>query len=355
MFKKHGIKTLLFSISLVIMNLNTANSMEILSDKELSAETGQSLFNLQHIAPNEFNNPNQNIGFYRLGMQVNMDLNANIKTLQLGCGGMKGVGCDIDLSNVSLTGVNPINENFAATDAVINNPYLEFAIKNSNSAALREVVGLRLGAESVLGLLSIGSNPNSETVTDDFGIETITGDLNISVTDSQLSNGCVRLLICLPFTGTLAPYNTSINVNRAKTIDLKGLQATTTSVIGFPVGLTLNNINVLNQPLSTVHRLLLAKDKDGVIPTSDFYLSLQSIPITWQKLSTQNFNNPQAQSGWWISLPNVQISNLDIKQQVEVSAGDVIGGLLFSQPININPLDLGQKPAQNCYGSLKFC
>ncbi len=329
--------------------------MDSMTDKELSEETGQALFSIQTIAPDSNGNPNQNIGFYRLAMQVEMESNLNIKSLQLGCGGVKGAGCDIDLSNVSLTGVNPIDNNFASTDAKIKNPFFEFAIKHPNSAALREIVGLRLGAESVLGLLSLGSNPDSENILDDTGIGTITGDLNISVTDSKLSNGCVRLLVCLPFTGTLAPYNTSISVNRAKTIDLTGLQATTTSVVGFPIGLTLNNINVLNQPLSTVHRLLLAKDKDGNIPTSDFYLSLQSMPITWQKLSSQSFDNPQAQSGWWISLPNLQISNLDIKQQVEVAASDVIGGILFNQPIYINPLDLGQKHAQNCYGSLKFC
>ncbi|ENW78340.1 hypothetical protein F909_04029 [Acinetobacter sp. ANC 3929] len=353
MFTKIRQKTIL--AFLFTISLNHTNAMDSMTDKELSEETGQALFSIQTIAPDSNGNPNQNIGFYRLAMQVEMESNLNIKSLQLGCGGVKGAGCDIDLSNVSLTGVNPIDNNFASTDAKIKNPFFEFAIKHPNSAALREIVGLRLGAESVLGLLSLGSNPDSENILDDTGIGTITGDLNISVTDSKLSNGCVRLLVCLPFTGTLAPYNTSISVNRAKTIDLTGLQATTTSVVGFPIGLTLNNINVLNQPLSTVHRLLLAKDKDGNIPTSDFYLSLQSMPITWQKLSSQSFDNPQAQSGWWISLPNLQISNLDIKQQVEVAASDVIGGILFNQPIYINPLDLGQKHAQNCYGSLKFC
>lgn len=333
MFTKIRQKTIL--AFLFTISLNHTNAMDSMTDKELSEETGQALFSIQTIAPDSNGNPNQNIGFYRLAMQVEMESNLNIKSLQLGCGGVKGAGCDIDLSNVSLTGVNPIDNNFASTDAKIKNPFFEFAIKHPNSAALREIVGLRLGAESVLGLLSLGSNPDSENILDDTGIGTITGDLNISVTDSKLSNGCVRLLVCLPFTGTLAPYNTSISVNRAKTIDLTGLQATTTSVVGFPIGLTLNNINVLNQPLSTVHRLLLAKDKDGNIPTSDFYLSLQSMPITWQKLSSQSFDNPQAQSGWWISLPNLQISNLDIKQQVEVAASDVIGGILFNQPIYI--------------------
>ncbi len=40
-----------------------------------------------------------------------MELNANIKTLQLGCGGVNNAigskaGCDIDISNIALSGLN---------------------------------------------------------------------------------------------------------------------------------------------------------------------------------------------------------------------------------------------------------
>ncbi|PTV44600.1 hypothetical protein DBL02_12570 [Acinetobacter oleivorans] len=343
------------SFFLLMLNIADATAMSELSDEEMSAETGQALFSLQQIAPNDASNPNINVGFYKLGMDAQVEINANINKLQLGCGGNKGIGCDIDLSEVRLTGTQAIDGNYSNTDAILDNPFIEFAIKNPNQASTREVVGVRLGAESVLGLLSIGSNPDPLNIYDDKGINTITGDLNISVTDSKLSNGCVQLIVCLPFTGTLSPYNTSISVNRANSIDLTGLQATTTSVVGFPIGLTLNNINVLNQPLSTVHNLLLSRDKEGKIPTKDFYLSLQTQAITWQKSSTQKFDHAQAQPGWWISLPNLQISNLDIKQQIDVSASDVINGVLFNQPIYINPIDLGHMPSNNCYGSLKFC
>lgn len=352
---KSNKKIILTTLFLMLFKVTHTNALSVMSDEEMSKTTGQSLFNLQYISTNDPLNPNPNVGFYKLGMEAKLEINANINRLQFGCGGAKGIGCDIDLSEVRLTGTKSVDGNFSSTDAILDNPYVEFAIKNPDSASKREVVGIRYGAESILGLLSIGSNPDPLNISDDSGINSITGDLNITVTNSKLSNGCVQLIICLPFTGDLSPYNTSISVNRANSIDLIGLQATTTSVVGFPIGLKLNNINVLNQPLSTVHNLLLSKDKEGTIPTNDFYLSLQSQDITWQKLSTQKFDSPRAQTGWWISLPNLQITNLDIKQRIEVSTSDVIGGILLNQPIYINPIDLGHLPSQNCYGSLKFC
>ncbi len=76
----------------------TGNSLTVLTDSELSAETGQALFNMSYIGPGG-SNPNVDTGFYKLGMEAQLDLNANIKKLQLGCGGVKGAGCDIDLDN----------------------------------------------------------------------------------------------------------------------------------------------------------------------------------------------------------------------------------------------------------------
>ncbi len=41
-----------------------------------------------------------------------MELNANIKKLQLGCGGANGLGaCDIDIDHISLSGL-PVNSNY---------------------------------------------------------------------------------------------------------------------------------------------------------------------------------------------------------------------------------------------------
>lgn len=46
--------------------------------------------------------------------------------------------------------IQPIRDGRAATSAKISNPFLEFAIKNPNSASTREVVGFRVGAEKLM-------------------------------------------------------------------------------------------------------------------------------------------------------------------------------------------------------------
>jgi hypothetical protein len=39
---------------------------------------------------------------------------------------------------------------------------------------------------------------------------------------------------------------------------------------------------------------------------------------------------------------------------VEVSLGAILGGL-FGGQVNIQGIDLSQKPASNCWGSTNFC
>ena len=149
-------------------------TMQPLTDAELAATEGQALMSLSYIAPTDAANAERlrggdpSIGFYRLGMEATLELNANIKRLQLGCGGTNGAdGCDVDLENVSLSGVKlgsngallPMTrEERASSSAKLTNPFLEFAIKNPDQASLREVVGLRLSAEDALGLLTVGDN-----------------------------------------------------------------------------------------------------------------------------------------------------------------------------------------------------
>ena len=106
-------KQLVTRYSQVLMCLATlswiqapANAMQTLDDQQLSQATGQSAFFTNYIGPTDLGNPNNgvttgstnNIGFYTLGLNGTLSLNANINHLQLGCGGVNGPGCDIDLS-----------------------------------------------------------------------------------------------------------------------------------------------------------------------------------------------------------------------------------------------------------------
>lgn len=165
---------------------NMGHAMTVLSDQELSAVEGQALLNLQ----NSYDST-QGINFHKMTIDALMELNVNIKTLQLGCGGDKGAGCDIDISNLSLSGLNAAKDASGsplygenerpATSATITNPFIEFAIKGT-TAASRQVVGFRLGAEQIMGLLTLGTD-NVQNPTD--GIKSFTGYMKLAETTGE--------------------------------------------------------------------------------------------------------------------------------------------------------------------------
>lgn len=169
-------------ISLLPMTAAYAKDiLQPLTDTELANVNGQALMSMSYIAPNDTTNKmsGQGVGFYKLGLEAEMELNANIKKLQLGCGGMNGAGgCDIDIDNLSLSGISDTNDGRASSSAKLTNPFLEFAIKNPNSASQREMVGVRLSAEKALGMLTLGDE-NSATPN---GINSLSGYLKINNT-----------------------------------------------------------------------------------------------------------------------------------------------------------------------------
>ncbi|MCU4437703.1 hypothetical protein KTH93_19815, partial [Acinetobacter bereziniae] len=110
-FKFLNVALLVFSG--LTMASSDAATLQPLSDQQLSETTGQALMSLTYTAPTDANNLEskrdggvKNIGFYKLGLEADLELNANIKKLQLGCGGVNGAGnCDIDIDNLSLSGL----------------------------------------------------------------------------------------------------------------------------------------------------------------------------------------------------------------------------------------------------------
>ena len=351
---------IILALAFTVFAIKQTFALEALSDSEMANVEGQSLINLSYMAQNQNNNPNKNIGFYRLGLDVDIELNANIKRLQLGCGGIKGSGCDIDIENISLAGVSPINGSYAGTDAKINNPFIEFAIKNPESSALRELVGFRLGALSALGKIGLGSNNDLSTLSDDIGgIHSLSGDINIMLTNTVLNN--VQIGNGLITTSALIDsYSKNLVLNRASTITLDGVSAKTGSlsvfgIINLPGGLRLSNATLKDYPTSGFHEILLSQDNAGTIPTSDAALTLQSELIQWQKISTGSFQNTVVnQPGWWLSLPRAIITGVSTQQRIDIPILEAVGGI-FGREIIINPLDSGQRGILNCYGNLKFC
>lgn len=337
-----------------------------LNDNELSAESGQALFNMSYIAPTATGNTNTNVGFYKVGMEAQLDLNANIKKFQLGCGGFKGVGCDVDIDDMSFTGIVPTsgkpggNDAGPASDFTLINPFYEIAIKDPDRAATREVVGFKIGADSVWGMLSIG-NPGSDpnNVSSHTGINTISGHL-----PTVIDKGIVPTTICLFAVnasgtgcsgGKLLDTNSTIDYNDPKPgdnrFDLTLQRASRVALNGIKVKSLLNltiNSN-LDQSLKFIHNITAGSDPNGNgkydagESVKNFGISVQGQDLKW------NTNGQWliAQKGWWMELPESKIEDFTTRR-VYATLGAIAG-------LNLKDLNQNQTPVDNCYGSLTFC
>ena len=341
-----------------------AKSLQSLSDQELSDVSGQALLTLQYLqgttqTDQKGDTYNQsNIGFYKLGLEAVMELNANINKLALGCGGVnnsvRASSCDIDIDNISLSGV-PANANYtsderAATSAKITNPFLQFAIKNPSSAATREVVGFRVSAEKISGLMTLGTEntatPNGinsfsgymKTKTASGTAVTQARNMTYADTGLEIKGKVTGTILGIPTTldytsnnynlalsSTSAPFtinSTIVSGTRLTDVVLKGSGTVgqidfngplTAKVLG---GLPLNknvtgNITGLktditvNQNLGLIHALYLNN------PAS---LSLQSQKILWPGAAVA------ANQGWWLAMEDeVELGSLSPTTQVAIT------------------------------------
>ena len=368
-----GLNCLAFTV-LAVMGSHVfamEQGLTALTDTELSAETGQALFNMSYIAPGG-TNPSADVGFYKVSMEAQLDLNLNIRKFQLGCGGFKGVGCDVDIDNLSFTGIVPTREKAGSTDAgplsdfTLINPFYDIAIKNPTSAATREVVGFRIGADSIWGMLSMG-DPGSDpgSVSSHTGVNSITGHL-----PSYIENGKIPVRLCL---GGANATNTACNIgngidlgyatvnrdtpnpgdnffdltlNRASRAYLEGLRVRT-QLLGFDVDLTSN----LDESLKFIHNMTLGTDVNGNgkydpgvdTVSKNFGISVQGQDVQWNT----NGQWLNAQKGWWMELPESKIG--DFTTRTVYAGPTALTGLTLSD------LNLNQSPVDNCYGNLTFC
>lgn len=155
-----------------------------MDDAELASQTGQALFMMDKVtgdgSSGSTGKGENGITFYKMGLDGVLDINANIRKLQLGCGGVNGVGCDIDIDNMSLSGSETCTGGRPNCDAQLFRPFVQFAIKNDSNAATRQVVGWRLSAEKALGLLTMGYQDASMTdAASKNGLNSLSGYMNI--------------------------------------------------------------------------------------------------------------------------------------------------------------------------------
>ncbi|MED5238240.1 MAG: hypothetical protein VX379_01510 [Pseudomonadota bacterium] len=210
-------------LAISLMLAQHAWAMVEMKDEQLANVTGQALMQMNKIV-GDVANGNDGFTFYTAGLDVMLDLNLNIEKLQLGCGGVNGVGCDLDIDHFSLgcitngagncislspaAGSNQkpgaVNEGpqSAMKDFSIQRPFFQFAIKNDQSKTMREVVGIRLGGEKVSGPLSFGSlNSFSGRMSGQLNLA-MRGGNDVAVTCQYADRPCVA-----PGANTSGMYN----------------------------------------------------------------------------------------------------------------------------------------------------
>ena len=358
-------------------------SMSIMNDGELSTVDGQSLVTLSYLAPTDAGNfeSANNIGFYKLGFEADVEANLNMKKLQLGCGGVNGAGaCDLDIDNFSLSG-NPASTGNAATDrnnrvqsdALLRNPFFQFAIKSPNSASNREVVGLRVSAEQTFGLLSFGTE-NTDTPS---GINSYSGYMSIgsatgvattqsrNMTKAQTGkdmNGRIRIvdffdttaaftsdtynLVLSPASATVVTTPTVVSGTRMSSVNLSGTATIapisfagtmTATVLGF-IDLNKNVTGSISgltatvpitQNLGFIHKIPLAGNPFG--------LSLQGQAVHWPGAAQA------AQKGWWMAFEDqINIGSISPADTVPIT------DLVLSQALGPEGCTNGATPGINC-------
>lgn len=369
----------LFSSMHCFANSLYLESLTQLNDSELSDVHGQALMSLGYIAPNDSVNKmqGQGVGFYKLGLEAELELNANIKKLQLGCGGVNGAGgCDIDIDNLSLSGLADTREGRVGSSAKLTNPFVEFAIKNPNSASTREVVGLRLSAEKVLGMLTAGTentgSPNGiNSLSGYMKIKDTTGTgytqaRNMSYSDTGKTidaniNARICVILCLNIPLGVRSNNYSLNLDSAKAdIFIKGqtISGNRMNKVLLNGYANINRINFsgnLEASLNITTGLFkLQKTVDGNITglkanvsvdqnlgyihkinlNNPFSLSLQNQNVWWPGAEVA------AQRGWWMAFEDsIDIGDVTPSQKIIITNDvlkqvvDPISNYLTSNPI----------------------
>lgn len=380
-------KSLILILITATLGFSQSYAMTALNDDELSEVEGQALMNLEYTAGSNGTDSlgqsytQSNLGFYKLGLSAEIEMNANIKKLQLGCGGSNNsirAGCDIDIDNLSLSGIPEAGQERPETSAKLTNPFIEFAIKNPTSAATREVMGFRVSAEKIVGLLTAGTNDGTPN-----GINTLSGYMKIapatgstktqetpftqSLTGKVNIDGCFNCprtfvtsnsTIKIPsmpvnFTTKEAILNgsrlTSVNVKALADVptisltensgNMKAVVQGTTWVAFIPLNnFTISDMRVnmqisglktdiaLNQSLGLIHSLPLNN------PVS---LSLQKSKLFWPK------EQAVAEQGWWLAVNDpVQLGTLNASENYAVDINPILPNVAtyLSDWFDVNPL-----------------
>ncbi|SPL71092.1 hypothetical protein [Acinetobacter stercoris] len=337
------------------------------------------------------------VGFYKLGLDAELELNANIKKLQLGCGGVNGAGCDIDIDNLALSGVSDSSNGRASSSALLTNPFIQFAIKNPNSVATRQVVGLRASAESIRGMLTFGEENTSER----NGINSLSGYMEVAAaggtvnvnqlnnltytqTQTPITGNAKGLVLTLPISsnnysinlnpslgGTLVLPQQVITGHRISSAPLSATAIVSGIQLAGNIKVNASGINLDKNLAGTVNNLKVnvGIDEDlgyfhkANLNGTSASLSLQSQNIMWPGTKST------AHSGWWLELSNpIEIGDITPSKGVDIAlptiketlaqvsnyitanpvqCGVFLTSCLLGSTINVGNIDLKNAPAVN--------
>lgn len=349
-----------------------ASALQEMGDADMYAVVGQALIVSDKLA---------GVGgsghtFYRMMLDAELGLNANIDRLQLGCGGYNeavvGNACDIDFDYVQLLGRTatggqagaPGSDSPANSLFKLTRPYFEFAIKNDGDPTRRELVGLKIGSQFVDGYFAIGRyiSPNASATDSCTNASDGAGALACHVGLNRLSGyigaqmsgnayGCFGLLGCTPNANRaaqdrIASFNQFVQLwgtrmNRIQT------ELTATSNPDVTIGLTLDVVANVNESLRFLHGFQLDPNS-ARYAADDFFLSFQREPVRYPTFNKSQTHSNTANPGWWMNVPEAQLEGLTAYDVATSSAALFVA-------LDLVDVDLGQRHPDNCLGSLSFC
>lgn len=361
-----------------------SSALEPMSEQEMASVSGQALFVGDKILPTGDGDGSENTDFtfHRMGLDVNLALNANIDKLQLGCGGFNNTialgACDIDMDFVRFMGRAPGTTTPGApatSDFVLTRPYVSIAVVNDGSPTQREVAGIKIGAEQADGFMSVGrdylnpdGSPSGRTNLENGGTcnntegdgalachsginrisgnirAELSGELTVSITLAGSSSACFgRTDLGDGQCSNNARLYQDINGSRINEIVVPNLKMNLSGGLGGAISDSAYAQVVANTRM--IHGFALEN-------TQDFFLSFQRQRIAYPNFDASGYA-VTANAGWWMNVPLVKILDLEAPDQ---SLGLFEGLDALSPPgIPFENVEFGQTAASNCHGGQMFC
>ncbi|MDP2228176.1 MAG: hypothetical protein Q8J78_11955 [Moraxellaceae bacterium] len=354
--KMNSIK--LFSMT-ILMSVSCAQAgMQGMSDEELSDHSGQAFIWSDRIAPNSLvgqmgAGSATDFSFFRMGLDAQLDFNLNIAKMQLGCGGINDnlvatPACDIDMDYVRFMGrTNSVAGAPATSNFVLRRPYIEIAFKNENNPSTREVVGIKIGAQSADGYVGVGRKyETGQTNIEHAGnctaasVLSSPGQLNCHSGINSLSGFVgAELSASLPLTvigsnGYGCAGNTALAADDCGPgdtlyIDYAGTRMNQLELADLALKLNGGLAGIIGSGYARLIANTRVLHGFALVNTSDFFISFQRQQVAYPRYTKTTPTagdtpvcgtaaNPDrcasayavpANPGWWINIPDAKLTN----------------------------------------------